>query len=489
MASTTGNDITTLYRQTYPGELDDNGEWLAVRYAVKFDDLKAMVAGVEACVEASGETPSEKQARKVTIPRGADGVVRVCKLAHQIARCDRRFGTMTAAELAAVQDIGTVQRVARQARCIIDHRPFDVAYWRARVVTWMGGQQGQGQGRVPSEAGAAEGAAAVPAGVLETGGTGEHEVAAVVGKRETAAGGLEYRVQWSGTTEESWEPIHHLYGSMVMVAQYEVAQDAAQGEPEAQRGVPEARQRQGSAGWGGEAMAACMTTVMEAQERLMQQLQQMGRGAGGSADAGAGKQKADDRCPWDRPVLKGDERRIKVGREMFDKERQLKRVRAQSEMAHHLPFAEMHNKEMEKSLRVEGRMLDQERQRDLAQKRGDEIGAAKAQARYEVLHDQWVVLEDRGEFIRGCSDLARQGKWVVAQQMLDDMETDAEETSANAEFKKRRKAAEECLRKEAEIDRGVLVAAQLGETAAFRGGQHQLLGSAAGDRSKGAEGS
>ena len=236
-------------------------------------------------------------------------------------------------------------------------------------------------------------------------------------------------------------------------------------------------------------MAACMTTVMEAQERLMQQLQQMGRGAGGSADAGAGKQKADDRCPWDRPVLKGDERRIKVGREMFDKERQLKRVRAQSEMAHHLPFAEMHNKEMEKSLRVEGRMLDQERQRDLAQKRGDEIGAAKAQARYEVLHDQWVVLEDRGEFIRGCSDLARQGKWVVAQQMLDDMETDAEETSANAEFKKRRKAAEECLRKEAEIDRGVLVAAQLGETAAFRGGRHQPLGSAAGDRSKGAEGS
>ena len=248
-------------------------------------------------------------------------------------------------------------------------------------------------------------------------------------------------------------------------------------------------QRQGSAGWGGEAMAACMTTVMEAQERLMQQLQQMGRGAGKSADAGGRKEKVDDRCPWDRPVLKGDERRIKVGREMFDKERQLKRIRAQSEMALHLPFAEQHNREMEKSLRVEGRMLEQERQRDAAQQRGDEMGAAKAQARYEVLHDQWVVLEDRGEFIRGCSDLARQGKWVVAQQMLDDMETDAEETSANAEFKKRRKAAEECLRKEAEIDRGVLVAAQLGETAAFRGGQHQLLGSAAGDRSKGAEGS
>ena len=37
-------------RQTYHGEPDGNGEWLAGQYAVKFDDLKAMVAGVEALV-------------------------------------------------------------------------------------------------------------------------------------------------------------------------------------------------------------------------------------------------------------------------------------------------------------------------------------------------------------------------------------------------------------------------------------------------------
>ena len=122
MASTTGHDITTFYEKTYPGEPDDNGVWLAGQYAVKFDDLKAMVAGVEACVEASGETPSEKRARKVTIPRGADGVFRVCRLVNQIVRCDRRFGTMTAAELAAVQDIGTVQRGAGvQGAVVGDH--------------------------------------------------------------------------------------------------------------------------------------------------------------------------------------------------------------------------------------------------------------------------------------------------------------------------------------------------------------------------------
>ena len=71
--------------------------------------------------------------------------------------------------------------------------------------------------------------------------------------------------------------------------------------------------------------------------------------------------------------------------------------------------------------------------------------------------------------------MARQGKWAVAQQMLDEMETEAEETSANAEFKKRKKAAEESLRREGEIDQGVLAAAMmgLGPTTAARAGRYQ----------------
>ena len=51
---------------------------------------------------------------------------------------------MSAAEFESVKDLGTVQRVARQARCVIDWRSNDVAYWKARVTTLTGWQQGQG---------------------------------------------------------------------------------------------------------------------------------------------------------------------------------------------------------------------------------------------------------------------------------------------------------------------------------------------------------
>jgi len=192
MASTTGHDITTFYEKTYPGEPDDNGVWLAGQYAVKFDDLKAMVGGVEACVEASGETPSEKRLRKVTIPRGTSEVGTVCRLASQIARSDRRFGDMSAAEFESVKDFGRLRRVARQARCAIVRRPNDVAYWKARVATLMGWQQGQGQRRVPRRAPAA----AVPS--KDGADTGEHEAEAVVDKRETEA---------NGAALQLWQPM------------------------------------------------------------------------------------------------------------------------------------------------------------------------------------------------------------------------------------------------------------------------------------------
>ena len=60
MASTTGHEIKTFYQKTYPGEPDDNDEWLAGQYAVKFDDLKAMAGPLQTSVNKSQATPSEK---------------------------------------------------------------------------------------------------------------------------------------------------------------------------------------------------------------------------------------------------------------------------------------------------------------------------------------------------------------------------------------------------------------------------------------------
>ena len=56
MASTTGHEIKTFYEKTYPGERDDNGEWLAGQYAVKFDDLKAVVGPLQTSVNNSRAT-------------------------------------------------------------------------------------------------------------------------------------------------------------------------------------------------------------------------------------------------------------------------------------------------------------------------------------------------------------------------------------------------------------------------------------------------
>ena len=98
----------------------------------------------------------------------------MCRLVSQIARSDRRFEDI--ADFETVKDIGTLQRVTRQAQCVIDRRQNDVAYWKARVATLMGWQQGRGQRRVSRKA--------PPAAVPSKGDadTGEHGVAAVVDK-------------------------------------------------------------------------------------------------------------------------------------------------------------------------------------------------------------------------------------------------------------------------------------------------------------------
>ena len=84
----------------------------------------------------------------------------------------------------------------------------------------------------------------------------------VLDKQEADAGGQGYRVRWYGTTEESQELIQHLYGSMTLIWEFEVAQEAARRAPETQRNP-------GGGGMGGDAMAKCMAAVMEAQEHLM----------------------------------------------------------------------------------------------------------------------------------------------------------------------------------------------------------------------------
>ena len=107
-------------------------------------------------------------------------------------------------------------------------------------------------------------------------------------------------------------------------------------------------------------------------------------------------------------LLKGDERRKKVGRKMFDKERGLCRMRKLSEMDMHKPFAAQYNAEMHKAMKVEGKLMEAEIQLMAATQAANQQEATMAEARQSVLHDQLVVLEDRVQFIFECSQLAAQ---------------------------------------------------------------------------------
>ena len=108
-----------------------------------------MVAPMRMCVDDAGWSRAVARQRQVTIPGKTPSLAAICKLASAIAASDRHFGEATAQELRGRQDLGSMQRMARQAQVVIDHRPNDVAYWRQRIAAKLGwgADTGGGAGR------------------------------------------------------------------------------------------------------------------------------------------------------------------------------------------------------------------------------------------------------------------------------------------------------------------------------------------------------
>ena len=455
----TSTDIMTFYKANYTGEPDDKGEWLAAAYAARFEDLRAMVAPLRMCVDSAGLARAQARQRQVTIPGKNPSLAAICKLASSIANSDRHFGEASAQEFSGMQDLGSVQRVARQARLVVDHRPNDTAYWKTRIAAQLGWSAGTGGGAgtggdTGGGTGAGGGGHGGP-GPEQEDTEGEHVVEAVQGKRTTAGGDLEYWVKWSGADARSWEPLTNLQGSMTLVGEYEVQLDGRQvsdRQPEAQAGQGAAQQMS--------EFSRALMALMEGQSSTQQQLQLL---AEERANKKEKQVRVDDRCAWDRPVLKGDERRRKVGRKVFDQERAIDRMRKLCEMEASKPFAGRYNAEMKKSMRLEAKLLEVEVAREEAAKKHDQVETLRAEARYDILHDQLVVINDRVAFLGGCSDMAAEkpAEWHVAQQMVEDMDEETEETARNTEFKKRKTRAQEKMRKEAEVAQGVFIQQQL----------------------------
>ena len=242
---------------------------------------------------------------------------------------------------------------------------------------------------------------------------------------------------------------------MTLVGEYEAQLDGRQvsdRQPEVQAGQGAAQQMS--------EFSRALMALMEGQSSTQQQLQLL---AEERANKKEKQVRVDDRCAWDRPVLKGDERRRKVGRKVFDQERAIDRMRKLCEMEASKPFAGRYNAEMKKSMRLEAKLLEVEVAREEAAKKHDQVETLRAEARYDILHDQLVVINDRVAFLGGCSDMAAEkpAEWHVAQQMVEDMDEETEETARNTEFKKRKTRAQEKMRKEAEVAQGVFIQQQL----------------------------
>jgi hypothetical protein len=212
---------------------------------------------------------------------------------------------MTETYFRDVTDIGTLQRTARQHKVLIDRRQLDVAYWKDKVATQAGWQ-----------------AQADKTDKTDT--TGGAKLEEILDKRTTEEGGLEYQVKWAGTEERSWEPVGNLAGTMALVVEHEVALDAGMN-------------RSSSGGQQGDQMVGALVTIMDSQVKLAEALGRLEQSRR-TEKTKAADEKTDTRMAWDRPVLKGDERRKKVGRDMFDKERGLRRMRKLAEMDMHKPF-------------------------------------------------------------------------------------------------------------------------------------------------------
>ena len=234
----------------------------------------------------------------------------ICKLASSIAESDRLFGKTSKHEFSGMHDLGSIRRVARQAKLIVDCRPNDVAYWRMRIAAQLGLGTGTG--------GSTGARGSTGAGGGGHGGTGlaqmewvvtgdDHVVEAVQGRQITAADALEYWVKWSGSNERSWEPLTDLQGSMTLVGEYEVQRDGQhivgrqpQMQPQAGQGAPQPLSE----------FSRALVALMDGQSDTQKQLQLL---AEERADKKEKKIRVHDRCAWDRPVLKGDERRRKLG--------------------------------------------------------------------------------------------------------------------------------------------------------------------------------
>merc|ERR1711924_163696 len=113
-------------------------------------------------------------------------------------------------------------------------------------------------------------------------------------------------------------------------------------------------------------------------------------------------------------------------------------------------------------LQLECELLQEELKTSMLEK--DKTKLAHQKAKMEMLEQQWMVHDDKLEFLRGLSELAAKGGGdvMLAWHMYERAKEADSETGMNKEFNKLRKEAEKSMTERSTRDQAVLAARQLG---------------------------
>ena len=170
----------------------------------------------------------------------------------------------------------------------------------------------------------------------------------------------------------------------------------------------------------------------------------------------------DPRLPGHRPILAGDVRRKEIGEEFFRRERRLGRSHEYTRWEHTKPYATQYNETVAKALHNERLKLECE----MALKKLTEAGKDAADpsvlhwtVRLGLVEEDFIMIDDRLEFLRKNSDLAARSKahGALAAKMEELQSQDQLETAESKEWLKLKKRAESELKEQAQRDQALLV--------------------------------
>ena len=299
----------------------------------------------------------------------------------------------------------------------------------------------------------------------------EYFVKRVLDKKEED-GVTFYYVLWD-EGDKTWEPVEHLKNIKDMLKEFD--EGRATPKPKRRRIAAAPKVPAGGSMGGGtpdtleeldprvEAMLGAVTNLSTTVSKLAERDLL-------TSPSTEKKETLDTRLPGHRPMLKGDVRKKEIGDEYFRRERKLRRGQEFVKMDASKPFAFEYNGVLKRLLANEQMCLECDMKVTTLAAAGK--GAADADvahwlARKKLIEEDYIMLDDRREFLRKNSELASRGEssYMLALMLEELQDQDQTDTAEDAEWRKLKKRGEAELKERSQRDQALLVAKKLGVAA------------------------